>query len=84
MAVSGFSTVVAWRLHRIARGCGDATYVAIVHRKWRAEPIQANVRKEGETLQARLGNELRKMFAEIEATPIPRRLAALIAPPDEP
>jgi len=65
-------------------GCGDATYVAIVHRKWRAEPIQANVRKEGETLQARLGNELRKMFAEIEATPIPRRLAALIAPPDEP
>jgi len=84
MAVSGFSTVVAWRLHRIARGCGDATYVAIVHRKWRAEPIQANVRKEGETLQARLGNELRKMFAEIEATPIPRRLAALIATPDEP
>jgi hypothetical protein len=46
--------------------------------------MQANVRKEGETLQARLGNESRKMFAEIEATPIPRRLAALIAPPDEP
>jgi hypothetical protein len=39
-------------------------------------------RKEGETLQAKIGEELRKIFADVEAAPIPRRLAGLNPSPD--
>jgi hypothetical protein len=39
---------------------------------------------EADDLRVRLGKELREIFADVEAAPMPRRLASLVPPPDEP